>query len=51
MLTIFDPIGVLALFDFDRVLELTGRGDLKNTGDFGGVELELDVVFDLEITI
>ena len=33
------------MFDFDRVLELTVRGDLKDTIDSGGVELEPDVVF------
>ena len=45
LLTIFDPIGVLALFDFDGVLELTVR-DLKDTDGFGGVELEPDVDLD-----
>ena len=34
MLTIFDPRRVLALFDFDGVLELTVRSDLEDTDDF-----------------
>ena len=42
---------MLTLFDFDGVLGLTVRGDLEDADDFGGVELEPDVVFDLETAI
>ena len=51
LLKIFDPIGMLALLDFDGVLELTVRDDLKDTDDLRGVELVPDVVFDLETAI
>ena len=51
LLKIFDPIGMLALLDFDGVLELTVKDDLKDTDDLRGVELVPDVVFDLETAI
>ena len=51
LLKIFDPIGMLTFLDFDGVLELTVRDDLKDTDDLRGVELVPDVVFDLETAI
>ena len=37
---------ILALFNFNSVLELTVRGDFENTDDSGGGKSEPDVLFD-----